>query len=392
MAKLNQLILLENMMKTYDAMNLKDANLTHFQGVCTEKLVDNINGRLERLVVSKVRMSCRNVLLANYETMTKTTYWLGCRLFSDLPQGESRVQREKVEQMVELLNELVLKIVNVDEEYAKRFFERIKMAYHQKSRTDFELWIARQSHLTIERLKEYQAELTADMLIMGILKYDDMPSGKELKEVDMEKLREHLRKDKELPEDFGLECAKLRRYSHWEGDMFFIDYEKLRKPLFQHFGELTHEQHIAMFEYDVQMKQIHEDIERLRKEEMCAEREMEEEEEMKEARKGQKEAIKKAINIMWAEGELQHKYDHTWIMMTMNETEWLPNFATPTEYLDYMKGCDVRDRLPDRSIISKYYDRAHGVFPNWKFTDAKDKEETRRNNAGKRFLNLVQRA
>ena len=32
MAKLNQLILLENMMKTYDAMNLKDANLTHFQG------------------------------------------------------------------------------------------------------------------------------------------------------------------------------------------------------------------------------------------------------------------------------------------------------------------------------------------------------------------------
>ena len=263
MAKLNQLILLENMMKTYDAMNLKDANLTHFQGVCTEKLVDNINGRLERLVVSKVRMSCRNVLLANYETMTKTTYWLGCRLFSDLPQGESRVQREKVEQMVELLNELVLKIVNEDEEYAKRFFERIKMAYHQKSRTDFELWIARQSHLTIERLKEYQAELTADMLIMGILKYDDMPSGKELKEVDMEKLREHLRKDKELPEDFGLECAKLRRYSHWEGDMFFIDYEKLRKPLFQHFGELTHEQHIAMFEYDVQMKQIHEEMKRL---------------------------------------------------------------------------------------------------------------------------------
>ena len=54
MAKLNQLIMLENMMKTYDAMNIKDVNLTHFQGVCTEKLVDEINGRLERLVVSKV--------------------------------------------------------------------------------------------------------------------------------------------------------------------------------------------------------------------------------------------------------------------------------------------------------------------------------------------------
>ena len=30
MAKLNQLIMLENMMKTYDAMNIKDVNLTHF--------------------------------------------------------------------------------------------------------------------------------------------------------------------------------------------------------------------------------------------------------------------------------------------------------------------------------------------------------------------------
>ena len=173
MAKLNQLILLENMMKTYDAMNIKDANLTHFQGVCTEKLVDKINGRLERLVVSKVRMSCRNVLLANYETMTKTTYWLGCRLFSDLPRAESRVLREKVEQMVELLNELVLKMVNVDEEYAKRFFERIKRAYRKRKITDFELWKAQQSHLTIKKLKVYQADLTADILIMGILKYDE---------------------------------------------------------------------------------------------------------------------------------------------------------------------------------------------------------------------------
>ena len=32
-AKLNQLVLLENMLETYDAMNLKDANLTRFQGM-----------------------------------------------------------------------------------------------------------------------------------------------------------------------------------------------------------------------------------------------------------------------------------------------------------------------------------------------------------------------
>ena len=71
MAKLNQLILLEKMMGTYDEMNIKDANLTKFQGACTEKLVDEIIDRLEKMVVSKTRLSSRNVLLTNYETMTR---------------------------------------------------------------------------------------------------------------------------------------------------------------------------------------------------------------------------------------------------------------------------------------------------------------------------------
>ena len=263
MAKLNQLVLLENMLETYDAMNLKDANITSFQGVCTENLVDEINSKLRKLLVSKTRLTARNVLLANYKTMTQPAYWLKSKLFKDLPQATGKMLREKVEQMVELLNELMLKIVNVDEEYARRFFERIKKAYCKKRITDFELWKAQQSQLTIERLKEYQTELTANMLIMGILKYDEVPSGRELENVDIATLRKHLRSDELLPEDFEFECAKLRRYSHWEGDMFFIDFQLLRKYIFQHFGKLTKEQHIAMFEYDIQMKQIHEEMERL---------------------------------------------------------------------------------------------------------------------------------
>ena len=263
MAKLNQLVLLENMLETYDAMNLKDANITSFQGVCTENLVDEINSKLRKLLVSKTRLTARNVLLANYKTMTQPAYWLKSKLFKDLPQATGKMLREKVEQMVELLNELMLKIVDVDEEYARRFFERIKKAYCKKRITDFELWIAQQSQLTIERLKEYQTELTANMLIMGILKYDEVPSGRELENVDMATLRKHLRSDKLLPENFEFECAKLRRYSHWEGDMFFIDFQLLRKYIFQHFGELTNEQHIAMFEYDIQLELIHEEMRKL---------------------------------------------------------------------------------------------------------------------------------
>lgn len=263
MAKLNQLRTLEQMLRTYDSMTIDDANVIQLQGVCVEGLVDDITKRLDRLRESKTRLSCRNVLVANYETMTDARHWLGSRLFSDLPRAESRVLREKVEQMVELLNELMLKIVNVDDEYAATFFKKLRTAYGKRRISKYELWKAQLPEVTMELLTEYQTELTADLLMMGVLKYDRQPSDGELEQVQLDKVQQNLRHGRALPEWFGAECAKLRRYSHWEGPMFMIDYEKLRKYMFQHFGELTQEQHIAMFEYDIQLELIHEEMERL---------------------------------------------------------------------------------------------------------------------------------
>ena len=261
MAKLNQLVLLENMLETYDAMNLKDANITSFQGVCTENLVDEINSKLRKLLVSKTRLTARNVLLANYKTMTQPAYWLKSKLFKDLPQATGKMLREKVEQMVELLNELMLKIVNVDDEYAATFFKKLRTAYGKRRISKYELWKAQLPEVTKERLLEYQVQLTADMLMMGVLQYDQMPTDGELEKVDLEKVQQKLRYGMEVPQWFRAECAKLRRYSHWEGPMFMIDYQKLRRYMFQHFGELTQEQRIALFEYDVQLAMIHKDME-----------------------------------------------------------------------------------------------------------------------------------
>ena len=389
MAKLSQLLTLECMLDAYDNLNIKDAWVTEKQEECVEGLVDVIIEQLNRLLNSKTRLSCRNVLVANFETMTKTGHWLERKLFADLPKALSKVLKDKIYQMVDLLKALMLKIIDVEADFADRFFERMKKRSRKYSTTDYDLWKARQSKITIQRLVTYQIDLTADMLSSGILEYAGRPNGEEIQNVDKDMLALKITDKSKLTEAFIHECAKLRRYSHWEGDRFMIDYHLLRKYLFCEFGKLTCEQHIKMYEYDIQMKQIHEDIKRLKGVEMI---ECDMEDEMKESRNGLKESIKRAINIMWAEVELKYKYDHTWIMMTMNETEWLPSFATPTEYLDYMEECDMKDRLPDRSTISKYYDKARGTFPNWTFTDAKEKEKTRRNNVGKRFLNLLQRA
>ena len=383
MKKLEQLLTLERMLNVYDNMNTKDAWIIEKHAVCTGELMDDIIAKLTRLLNSKTTLSCSNVLVANFETMTKAAHWLKCRLFTDLPEAMGMALREKIVQMVDLLKALMVKIIDVDE-FAKEFFERLKKRYWKGRTTDYELWKARQSKLTIERLTEYQAELTANMLIMGILKFDEAPSGQEMEGVDMEKLRKKLKDGKVLPEGFEMECAKLRRYSHWEGDRFMIDYKLLLKYLYCMFGKLTNEQHIQMFEYDVQMKQIHEDIERLRKEEGLIE-------EKKEGNGNLMSRMRRTIDTMRQEGELKHLYDYTWLMMAMNENCDLPSFDTPTSFREYLINIGIKKGIPNRSTISKYYDKARGQLPNWTFDDADGTEAIRRNNVGKRFLNLVKR-
>ncbi len=375
--------MLEHMLNTCDNMDTKDTWVIEYQGKSIQQLVDSINMTLVRQLNSKTRLSCRNVLVANFKTMTNTAHWLKSKLFIDLPKALGKALREKIVQMVDLLKALMVKIIDVDE-FAKEFFERLKKRYWKGRTTDYELWKARQSKLTIERLTEYQAELTANMLIMGILKFDEAPSGQEMEGVDMEKLRKKLKDGKVLPDGFEMECAKLRRYSHWEGDRFMIDYKLLLKYLYCMFGKLTSEQHIQMFEYDVQMKQIHEDIERLRKEEGLIE-------EKKEGNGNLMSRMRRTIDTMRQEGELKHLYDYTWLMMAMNENCDLPSFDTPTSFREYLINIGIKKGIPNRSTISKYYDKARGQLPNWTFDDADGTEAIRRNNVGKRFLNLVKR-
>ena len=260
MARLSHLLTLERMLLTYDSMSNHDEVLSDSQGLCIEKLVDGITAKLKRLLESKTRLSCRNVVLANFETMTQPSHWLNSKMFDDLPKAESKRLKEKIEEMVELIRLLMVKIIDVEPDYADRLFEKLKKRCEKKRTTDYQLWKVQQPELSMDLLTQYQAELTAQTLMTGILKFDRTPTGEEMEGVDMERLMLKLDHNKELPEWFKAECAKLRRYSYWQGDMFLVDYKKLRKYIIRNLGRLTCDQLIAMYDYDVQMQQLHEDM------------------------------------------------------------------------------------------------------------------------------------
>ena len=114
MAKLSQLLTLERMLNAYDNMNFYDAQLANYQAICINGLLDITIAKLIRQLDSKTRLSCRNVLVANFETMTNTAHWLKSKLFIDLPKALGKALREKIVQMVDLLKALMVKIIDVE--------------------------------------------------------------------------------------------------------------------------------------------------------------------------------------------------------------------------------------------------------------------------------------
>ncbi len=97
--------------------------------------------------------------------------------------------------------------------------------------------------------------------------------------------------------------------------------------------------------------------------------------------------IRKCIDVLNAEKVLKNLYDYTWVMETMNQTQGMPDFSTPSSFISYLKGISIV-RLPSEDSINRKQNTFTGVFPNWEFTDCDTTEANRRINVGKRFLSI----
>jgi hypothetical protein len=201
--------------------------------------------------------------------MTDLDYWLKSKLFSVDNESDCKALKQKIVKLVEMLRELQMKILQVDADYAEKLFKRMTARLAKSAHNlDYKLWRLRHKHPTMKELERQQVQLTANMLIEGILAYDEMPTGDEIEEVKLELVMKGLKYGQQLPDGFEVECAKLRRYSYWEGGhLFMIDYQQIYTYLFSHcFEKFTKKQRIALFEYDMQLRMIHEDMVKLQPE------------------------------------------------------------------------------------------------------------------------------
>ncbi len=260
---------LASVLENCNAQDLKCDRVYLYCSMCVNDLADDAISMVQRLLDKPEIRSCRIPLVIDFEKMTDPDYWLKSKLFCVDPVSRSEPLKQKILQLVDMLSALRIKILQVDVDHAERFFKRMKARVEGSTNSlKYVIWRARHQNPTMKQLEHQQIQVTAEMLMAGILTYDETPAGDDVAEVKLELVRNGLEHGQELPADFDVECAKLRRYSYWQGEhLFMIDYHKIYTYLFSHcFEKFTKEQRIALYEYDVQLRMIHEDMARLKPE------------------------------------------------------------------------------------------------------------------------------
>ena len=149
------------------------------------------------------------------------------------------------------------------EAYAE-FYQKRKLEYDEVPvRKSYRLWKLSVGKLTSKKLKYKQTETVAIALKKGIMKYADKPTHEEILEVDMERVKQELPEDYELPEDFNIRCAQFRTFISWEHNILHILYNDYGRYIYNCIDKFTAEELMTIYELDMMLYLIHQDMMKL---------------------------------------------------------------------------------------------------------------------------------
>ena len=196
----------------------------------------------------------------------KELFWLWCeRICSDM-EGESFCESLKcyIEDLKTLLAEAEKALMHCDPAMFEKFYFAKKQNYSGDAISKrFEKWRYENLCVTIDKLRELQAKVVAESLTKGIMNFAPVPSQKELNEVRLDYLKGFLPYDFVMSDDFCVACAQWRQFMHWNDTILIIDYKKYGKYIQNHYYDFSDTQLQAIFELDMKLYLIHQEMARL---------------------------------------------------------------------------------------------------------------------------------
>ena len=249
-------------MEKCNDLNLPCERAINHYGDCIEELADDAIVILKSILSKPEIRTCRISLVIDFKKMKKLDYWLSSKIFKDLSAARSKELEEKFIVLTNLIFELEIKKKKVDPQHAKQFFKRMMNRVERKQLYfDYDSFRADPDNLTEKKLLKEQIQLTYEVLVEGVLDFDDPPSTDETEEVRLDLVQRGLKIGTEMPENFIIHAAKIRRYSYWIDNMFMINHDHIYTKLYQYcFEKMTKRQRMKLLEYNVQMNKLHEDL------------------------------------------------------------------------------------------------------------------------------------
>ena len=168
---------------------------------------------------------------------------------------------ENVGQIVELLKVVGRKMDEAPDSLYGNFYRyQRSLCDVRRVEADYLRWKRDVAAITFDMLKDRQTFVVAEFLKRKILRFSQIPSDRERKLVDLEKVRPHLPHGYEFPDEFRNCCARFRRFISWDGNILKINYDCYGKYLFQFFYDLSTEERQALIDLDLMLDLIHQDI------------------------------------------------------------------------------------------------------------------------------------
>lgn len=291
---------------------------------------------------------------------------------------------KELEEMNDHLRAIEHKLMVVNDDAYGNYYMKLKDDYDDQSIfEEYKIWKLSEGGKILENYIAKQNQVIAEALLEGIMDYDYRAKKIELTSIDLDWIMKDLPElpnGEDYPIDFDKACAKFNRYITRKDDLLLIKYNEYGRYVHRCFNMMNPKQQMAIFELDMMLRFLHEDIKKLKQMNM-KDSDLQIEENEKDRR------VKYAIDIMNEEGVIEHLYDYTWIMEVMNEIKDTPHFDCPNSFLKYCTGIGIK-KLPCLSTLSKEYSKIHGKFPHWTFLKKDEADARRCINVAKRFLKL----
>jgi hypothetical protein len=146
------------------------------------------------------------------------------------------------------------------EDFWNDFYLRDDDLFIERAMNDYEEWKEEYDWHNIQVLMDKRTQEILKLLKSGVFKADNQPVGREITNSVIKIPEEALENGTEVPEDINIECARFSKYVTFKEDILQIDYKKLGRYVYRHYGDLHDEDWDNLIYFENILYMIHQDM------------------------------------------------------------------------------------------------------------------------------------